>query len=244
MDPRLTSLLELQRVLSAQRALELQYEEIPKRQNEIQSLLKNLEDEAKASEERFKKREVEQKSLELEMQEGQAARVKKEAQLMTIKNNKEYQATLAEIEALDRRNARNEERIIELMDALEKERAVLQTRKTELEERRASFQGELAELEERGRGLNGKVEEARKNTAQIQTRVDPALFQRFVRVFNGKQGVAVAAANGGHCGACNIRLTPRLVQLARRSQDIVVCEGCQRFLYWDRSLDEDQLGSL
>lgn len=244
MDPRLTSLLELQRVLSEQRGLEMQYEGIPKRQNEIQSFLKNLEEEAKAAEERFKKREVEQKSVELELQEGQSNRVKKEAQLMTIKNNKEYQATLAEIESLDRRNTRNEERIIELMDSLENERKILQEKKKELEERRSQFQNELTELGERERGLNGKVEEARKNTEKIQARVDPILYQRFVRVFNGKQGIAVATANGGHCGACNIRLTPRLVQLARRSQDIVICEGCQRFLYWDRSLEEDQLGSL
>jgi len=222
----------------------MQYEGIPKRQNEIQSFLKNLEEEAKTAEERFKKREIEQKTVELELQEGQGNRVKKEAQLMTIKNNKEYQATLAEIESLDRRNSRNEERIIELMDSLEKERKILQDKKKELEDRRAQFQSELAELGERERGLNGKVEEARRNTERIKARVDPTLFQRFVRVFNGKQGLAIATANGGHCGACNIRLTPRLVQLARRSQDIVICEGCQRFLYWDRSLEEDQFGSL
>ena len=244
MDPRLTSLLELQEVLSAQRKMELQYEEIPKRQNEIQSFLKNLEDEAQAAEDRFKRHEIEQKNLEIDIQEGQESRVKKEAQLMTIKNNKEYQATLAEIESLDRRNTRNEERMIQLMESVEKERKVLDEKKKELEERRSGFQGELAELEEREKGLNEKVEAARRETDVIKERVEPALFQRFVRVFNGKQGIAVAPANGGHCGGCSIRLTPRLVQLAKRGQDIVVCEGCQRFLYWDHSMEEDQLGSL
>lgn len=244
MDPRLTSLLELQRVLSAQRELEQQYEEIPKRQDEIQSFLKNLEEEAKAAEQRFKQHEIDQKTLELDLQESQDARVKKEAQLMTIKNNKEYQATLAEIESLDRRNARNEERLIELMDAVEKQRKILDEKKKELEERRITFQSELTELSEREKGLNGKVEAARQETDRIKNRVDPTLYQRFVRVFHGKHGIAVATANGGHCGACSIRLTPRLVQLARRGQDIVVCEGCQRFLYWDHSLDEDQLGTL
>ncbi len=244
MDPRLTSLLELQQVLSAQRELELQYEEIPKRQNEIQSFLKNLEQEAKSAEDRFKKYELELKSVELERQEGQESRVKKEAQLMTIKNNKEYQATLAEIESLDRRNSRNDERIIQLMETVDKQRKFLEVKKKELEARQAGFQGELAELDEKEKGLNGKVEAARSETSQIKSRVEAYLFQRFVRVFNGKQGIAIATANGGHCGGCSIRLTPRLVQLAKRGQDIVVCEGCARFLYWDRSLDEDQLGSL
>ncbi|MBN2329150.1 MAG: hypothetical protein JXR73_18570 [Candidatus Omnitrophica bacterium] len=244
MDPRLTSLLKLQEVLSVQRKLEMQYEEIPKRQNEIHIFLKNLEDEAGAAEEKFKQHEIEQKNVELELQQGQEDRVKKEAQLMTIKNNKEYQATLAEIESLDRRNSRNEERLIELIDAVDKQRTILNEKKNELEKRQSDFQSELAELEKTEKGLNKKVEAARQETDRIKEHVDPVLFQRFVRVFNGKQGHAMATANGGHCGACSIRLTPRLMQLAKRGQDIVVCEGCQRFLYWDHSLEEDQLGAL
>ncbi|MGC9327606.1 MAG: zinc ribbon domain-containing protein [Candidatus Hinthialibacter sp.] len=244
MDPRLTSLLKLQEVLSVQRKLELQYEEIPKRKNEIQTFLKNLEDETQAAEEQYKQYEIEQNNVEIELRQGQEDRVKKEAQLMTIKNNKEYQAMLTEIETLDRRNSRNEERLIELIDAVEKQRDILQEKKNELGKRRSDFQSELDELEKTVKGLTQKVEAARQETERIKERVDPVLFQRFVRVFHGKQGIAVATANGGYCGACSIRLTPRLIQLAKRGQDIVVCEGCQRFLYWDHSLDEDQLDAL
>ena len=244
MDPRLTSLLELQECLTSQRDLELQYREIPARQEEIQTILNNLEEEANAAQERFKKHEIEQKTLELESQEGQASRVKKEAQLLTIKNNKEYEATLAEIESLDRRNTRNEERMIQLMEEVDKERQILEDKKKELEDRKAGFQDELSKLEKKGQGLNNEVEKARSETEKIKERVDASLFQRFVRVFHGKQGIAIASANGGHCGACCMRLTPRLIQLAKRGQDIVVCEGCQRFLYWDAALEEDQLGSL
>ncbi len=244
MDPRLCSLLELQRALSAQRELEKEYQEIPRRRQEILTYLNNLKEEALRAEERYKKYEVEQRTVELEIQEGQSARVKKEAQLLTIKNNKEYQATLAEIESLDRRNARSEERLIEVMERVEKERKLFEEKRKEREEREISFQSELQELEVREQGLGARVDEARKVTEKLRITIQPELYNRFIRVFNGKQGVAVATANGNHCSACNIRLTPRLVQLAKRGQDIVVCEGCQRFLYWDHSLDEDHLSTL
>lgn len=244
MDPRLSSLLELQEKLRKQRAIENEYQEIPRRQNEIKDFLQNLQEEAKSAEERYKKHEVEQRTLELELQEGQEARVKKEAQLLTLKTNKEYQANLAEIESLDRKNKRNEERLIELMDQVEKERKLLEEKKKLLHEREEAFKKELLELEDREKGLTAKVEAARLETEQVKQRVSPDLFARFSRVFHMKNGIAIATANGGYCSACNIRLTPRLVQLAKRGQDLVVCEGCQRFLYWDASLEEDQLMSL
>ena len=244
MDPRLCSLLELQRALSAQRELEREYLGIPRRREEILTYLNHLKEEAGRAEERYKKYEVEQRAVELEIQEGQSARVKKEAQLLTIKNNKEYQATVAEIETLDRRNSRSEERLIEEMDRVEKERKLFEQKRKEMEERESALQSELAELEEREKGMTARVDEAREGTEQLRHKIQPELYNRFIRVFDGKQGLAVATANGSHCSACNIRLTPRLVQLAKRGQDIVVCEGCQRFLYWDHSLDENQLSSL
>ncbi len=244
MDPRLSSLLELQEEMSIQKELEEEYEEIPRRRKEINECLDNLKAEAKAAEKRFKQHEVEQKTRELELQENQETRVKKEAQLLSIKTNKEYQATLAEIESLDRKNARHEERLLELMDEIEKERQNLEKTRKALEEKEAHFNEELEELDKKEASLNDRVEEARTKTQEVINQVDPNLYRRFKMIFDGKNGVAVATANSEHCGACNMKLTPRLVQLAKRGQDIVICEGCSRFLYWDHSLDEDQITEL
>ncbi|MEW6238358.1 MAG: hypothetical protein AB1656_23480 [Candidatus Omnitrophota bacterium] len=230
--------------MSIQRELELQYQEIPRRREEILFCINNLREEAKAAEERFKHHEVEQKTRELELQQNQALRVKKEAQLLSIKNNKEYQATLAEIEGIDRKNARGEEKMIELMDQIEKERQALKQKRMELEEKETKFHSELNELDQKEKGLGGKVESARSKAESVIENVDPNLYRRFKIIFDSKGGKALATANGGYCGACNIRLTPRLIQLTTRGQDIVICEGCSRFLYWDHSLDEDRINDL
>ncbi len=244
MDPRLSSLLDLQKVLSEQREIENEYNIIPQKREQLLSFINNLKSEAKYAEEQFKRHEVEQKNCELELQHGQETRVKKEAQLHSIKTNKEYQATLAEIESLDRKNQRIEEKLLELLDLVEKERQTFTEKKKELEEKEAVFQQELKELEEREKTLNERLQKAKAATEEVSQKVNPDLYRRFVRIFRNKNGVAVATANGGHCGACNIKLTPRTLQMAKRGQDIVVCEGCSRFLYWDHSLEEDQIASL
>ncbi|RJP34956.1 MAG: hypothetical protein C4527_01420 [Candidatus Omnitrophota bacterium] len=244
MDPRLTTLLELQKVLSEQQEIENEYKVIPNKRNQLLSFINNLKEETKLAEHKFKQHEVEQKNCELELQQGQETRVKKEAQLLTIKTNKEYQATLSEIDALDRKNTRNDEKLLELIELVEKEREIYHEKKKEFEEKESKFHNELNELEEREKGLAARLEKAKSKTQTVAQNVNPDLYRRFIRVFQGKQGVAVATANGGHCSACSIKLTPRTLQMARRSQDIVVCEGCSRFLYWDAALEEDQSVSL
>lgn len=244
MDPRLTSLLDLQEALSAQRELELEYKEIPARRSEIQAGLTALETEIEETANRLQTNQLEHKTRELELKSNQESRVKKEAQILAVKNTKEQEAINHEIEALDKKNARLEERILTLLDAIEKDTARLAEKKEALAQRTAGFQDELDRLAKAESSLTRRLEQAKAITQEIIPRINIALYRRFQKIFDSKNGVALTTANGGYCGACNIRLTPRTMQLAKRGQDIVTCEGCSRFLYWDESLEEDEFGAL
>lgn len=244
MDPRLSSIIELQDVLTEQREIEKEYNEIPRRRQEIQDELQKLEQQVQEAEERYKANEVERSNADLELQKGQESRVRKESQLHTIKNEREYKATLSEIENLDRKNGRLEERILQLMEQLEKDKQFIEEKKQELEKKKEVHQKELDELDEREKELSPRMEEAKAAVDEVSKNMQPDLYNRFLRVFNAMNGQAIAHANEGHCGGCSIQLTPRIMQVAKRGQDIVQCEGCSRFLYWDTSLDEEQLGEL
>ncbi len=244
MDPRLVSILELQEAMAAQKEIEDEYEEIPRRRDEINSTLSSVQQEIDNAATRMKEHQVEQKSTDLELKQGQEARVKKEAQLFSIKSPKELQAVQSEIENLDRKNSRLEEKSLELMDKIETEKKHLAEKKQEWEKKEKEFEEELKELDEKEQSLSARLDEAKNQSQDIANRLSPNLYQRFLRVFKGRNGVAVASANDGHCGACNVQLTPRLMQMAKRGQDIVQCEGCSRFLYWNTSLEEDDLESL
>lgn len=244
MDPRLTSLLDLQGALSTQRQMELEYNEIPARKNEIQSIISQLEEAVTLAEESMKNHELEQRARELELKEGQESRVKKEAQILAVKNTKEHEAITHEIDSLDKKNTRLEDRLVELMDLIEKNKKSLEEKRAALADKKVSFESEQNRLNKAETQLLAELEKAKHATEKLSPQIDITLYRRFTKIFDSKNGVALATANGGHCGGCNIRLTPRTMQLAKRGQDIVVCEGCSRFLYWDESLDDDDLGGL
>lgn len=244
MDPRLSAIIELQQVLSEQRDIQAEYDRIPARRAEIDAVLGAVREEIARTEEEIKQREIERNSCEMELKNGQETRVKKESQLHAIKNEKEYKATVSEIETLDRKNTRLEEKTIALMEGVDTLRKTLEEKQAELERKKASFEDELRELDNRESTLTPRMEEAKTSVDQVVKRVRPDLYRRFLTVFEGKQGQAIATANDGHCGMCNMRLTPRVMQIAKRGQDIVQCESCARFLYWDQSLEEEQLGAL
>lgn len=244
MDPRLGLLLELQEVYSEQKLIEDDYDVIPKRRNEIESMLTRIKEEGEAAAETCRELEIEQKTRELELQTNQESRVRKEAQLLTIKNEKEYEATMAEIESLDRKNSRHESRLLEIMEGIETQTKTKEEKEQEFTQKTDQFKDELEKLAEREKGLSERLEAAKKITHSVADKMSPDLLQRFLRIFKSKQGMAVVPANNGHCGGCNIVLTPRLMQLVRRGQDLVQCESCQRFLYWEQEEEIHDLSAL
>lgn len=244
MDPRLSLLLELQSVHSEQKEIEDDYQVVPKRRQEIENLLSSIEQTKDEAEKRVTEQEKELHDRELDLKSNQETRAKKEAQLMTIKNEREYQASLAEIESLDRKNARNETRIVELMEGIEKDKKLVENKNEELDQKREQFKEELERLKERESHLLERLEEAKSTTKSVAEKISPDIYQRFIRIYNTRGGLAVVPANTGHCGGCNIKLTPRLMQLVSRGQDLVQCECCNRFLYWEQKQEIDDLSEL
>jgi uncharacterized protein len=180
----------------------------------------------------------------MDMQTNQESRAKKEAQLMTIKNDREYQATVAEIEALDRKNARTESRLLELMEGIEKAKKTIEEKSAELAEKEEQFRDELVQLKTREKQLRARLEKAQAITEEVASKFRPDLYQRFLRVYNTRGGMAVVPANNGHCGGCSIRLTPRIMQMVQRGQDLVQCESCNRFLFWEQDEVIEDLSAL
>ena len=132
--------------------------------------------------------------------------------------------------------------MIELMEEIDKAKKVIEEKTAELELKKSQFSGELGSLEDRASEMNASIEGAKAASQEVVDQVNPNLYQRFIRVFNSRNGLAVVAANNGHCGGCSVRLTPRIMQLVKRGQDVVQCEACHRFLVWenDELIEDDQ----
>jgi predicted nucleic acid-binding Zn-ribbon protein len=153
------------------------------------------------------------------------------AQQSTVKTNKEYQANMAEIEAvrgrLDEWETVGLEKLeIEEVSAarIEQARRRLEALVTEYAEERARIENQVREKNERIARL--EAERDRRRAALPEEWRDQYDLQN-----ERYPGSVCAPVQGGQCGGCHWQLVPQTRQRVHRGGEIVVCDHCRRFIF-------------
>jgi uncharacterized protein len=233
MDSNLQRLQELQVLDSRVAGLERKLEAIPTRIHGIRDGLQQ----AKASIEAIRakldgaRKDIRTKEKELEYQAAQ--RKKLEAKLYEVKTNKEYSAVLAEIESAKVEKDRIEEEILALMELQERLGREVVEADARLRPQEAEAKVQEAAATEELRALEVDVEAARSERESVVRDVPRDLLVQYARLLKGRAGLAVAlVGSNGICSGCRVTLTPQRFNEVRQSSQILVCENCGRFLYY------------
>jgi uncharacterized protein len=233
MDSNLQRLQELQVLDSRVAGLERKLEAIPIRIHGIRDGLQQ----AKASVDAIRgkldgaRKDIRTKEKELEYQAAQ--RKKLEAKLYEVKTNKEYSAVLAEIESAKVEKDRIEEEILALMELQERLGREVVEADARLRPQEAEAKVQEAAATEELRALEVDVEAARSERESVVRDVPRDLLAQYARLLKGRAGLAVAlVGSNGICSGCRVTLTPQRFNEVRQSSQILVCENCGRFLYY------------
>jgi len=174
------------------------------------------------------------KQMEVDIQMHQQKISKLRDQMLGAKNNEQYRAFQHEIEFVEKEIRGAEDRILELMSqseplegnvkkaeaALKAEKAQVESEKTAARERTAADQAQLDQLKEERKEITAKLKPATLNA-----------YSRIRKKWNG--GVVIAEAVGSRCTACQIVLRPQYMQDLRTGTQLMFCESCGRFLYYN-----------
>lgn len=233
MDSQLLTLIDLQGFDTRIAALEAEAARLPK---QIDALHATLADVKKTLETLKAKADATKKDLrtkEKDLDVVTAKRAKAEARLWEVKNNTEYSAVLAEIEAIKQEKAKGEEEILALMEL--QERLVVEVREAE---------GRFKTREEQARKdeavVRQKLAEVEAELAVVRGERDSRarelprpLFTDYEKILKARAGVAVAAVTSAAvCGGCRVSIRPQAIQELRRAESLIHCESCGRYLYW------------
>ncbi len=157
----------------------------------------------------------------------------KEAQLIRVTNNKEYQALLSEIESSKEALSRKEGELLRLM---EQEESLAR----ELERGRDDFKPVLEEVESAKKELRAELQRneelipvLERERESIAARLSPDLRALYERIFNGKSGLAVVPVRKGACGGCFTAFPPQFINEVRRKDRLQICENCGRIVVWN-----------
>jgi predicted nucleic acid-binding Zn-ribbon protein len=205
--------------------------------------INNLDEELASAKDVFKKRaekiellekERRQKEGDLELEQERMKRA--QSKLYEVKTNKEYQALLAEIEALKEINSQREIEILEIMDEIDELKREYARTEKELLETEQKIGGEKKRLEENLGRVDGVLASKKRKRTLVAKKISPELMALY-KTLRERKRKAVVPARYGACQGCNMKIPPQMFNEVQKSQDIIVCPSCNRILFWENKID-------
>lgn len=230
-EQRLKKLYELQTMLSEIDRIKILRGELPL---EVQ----DLEDEIEGMTHRVGKytEDVENLKADIEAKQNkintaQQAIDQYNNQLHDVKNNREYDMLMKEIEYQTLEVELQNKRIGETQRAIETKQADIETTKQNLEERRADLDLKKSELNEIVSETKAEEEKLREKAKALECEIEPRLLTAFKRIRkNCRNGLGIVYVQRGACGGCFNKIPPQRQLDVRMRKKVIVCEYCGRIL--------------
>jgi predicted nucleic acid-binding Zn-ribbon protein len=210
-------------------------------QTEIRTLpqqKKNLEDQLAASvagvealKQKGRQVEVDRKRLELDVGTRNDSIAKLRTQQYETRKNDEFAAMGNEIERYQKEISTIEDQELELMVEADKIKAELAEEEKKSNATKQSISRQVVDLDEKSKALEARLQELMKERAELATKIDEDLLDRFDRLFESKGDAAIVALEHNVCTGCHMKVTTATVAHAKAGKEIVSCEQCGRILY-------------
>jgi predicted nucleic acid-binding Zn-ribbon protein len=232
MLPDIENLLKLQVTDKEIRRLQDEIAEFPKRVAVIEQKLAGTKAQLEKAQASVKADEATRRKYDATIIELRGKISKYRDQSLDVKTNEQYKALLHEIQFAEKEIAATEDKILELMlnaDARDKEVKVAQ----------AELKAETAEIEKEKEQARLRTAEDEKLLAewrgkrdQIRTGVNEDLLRHYERVSKFR-GSGISEVRDHQCMACRVMLRPQTYNEVRSGQQTIVCDSCQRILYFN-----------
>ena len=162
---------------------------------------------------------------------------KYQAQLQTVKTNREYGALLNEIDVVKRDVRTREDDILALEEAASAASAELERRNEAFPAEEAGYEEQMKEWRAEQALLAEEIARAEAKAKALRKELEPRLLSTFDRLSRVRAGIAVAKVEmvgpqTAACSVCHVRLRPQLLSDLRLARETVTCESCKRILYW------------
>ena len=240
MLPEIENLLKLQDADKEIRRLHDEIAEFPKRVAVIEQKLAGTKTQLEKAQNANKADEAARRKYDTTIADLRGKISKYRDQSLDVKTNDQYKALLHEIQFAEKEIAATEDKILELMvnaDARDKEVKAAQ----------AELKAETAEIEK-------EKEEARQRTAEdqkllsdwhakrdgLRTGVNEDLLRHYERVSKFR-GSGISEVRDHQCMACRVMLRPQTYNEVRAGLTTIVCDSCQRILYFNPA---DEMAAL
>lgn len=173
-----------------------------------------------------------QKQLELDIATQEEKIRKYSHQQLETKKNDEYQALNNEIDRSKSIISETEDKVLDIMDLIEKAQSTVQATSEEAEKMAADVKVEISETQKKKTYLESTISEYKAKRAEQVENVDVSILKQYERLCIKKPGTVVVGIDRGMCGGCHMKLTTSAILTAKGGHEVSTCPNCGRILYY------------
>jgi len=227
-------------ILEDQRTQEEHPQRIQELEESLEKVKQELQSETKRAEEMRSKKTRKEQELADEEEKIRKAKEK----LNAVKTNKEYQASLKEIERSEKHNVKLEEEILSIMEGDDTLKETLKNMEEQYTLASKKTEEEKQKLEEKLKESEKEIAEQQKIKEAFVAQIESSPLSLYQRVHKKRAGSTVVPVEDGCCQGCHMNIPPQLFNEVKKCQKIINCPHCSRILYWQKNHEEEPLSAL
>ena len=207
---------------------------IPEEMSKIEAEFNQAEEEFHNQEESLKEHKKKYRDCESEVQLKQESVKKSDVKLLSIKNNKEYQAVLKEIEEFKKAASSLEDQMLEILFKIENEDEVVLAAEKEWQQEKVRLECKKKELDKVREEQEQKLAGLESGWEEIAATLSVKLLDEYRAVQKMVPGgQAMAAARGAVCQGCHMNIPHQLYNELHKSKSLRYCPFCHRIIYYE-----------
>jgi len=234
----ISKLIEIQRLDNLIADAEEKLAGVPEYLAEAQTELESAQSDFDIFKEKYDKDRSAKNEVETSYEENKAQLEKAQKKLPEVKNNKEYEAVLKEMDILKKNVNEAEYKLLELNEAVDKHQSEDAGIDKRLEDAKVKHEEALKQRDEENSELTASLAANKKKREKAVTGVKKSLLAKYDRVRNARNNLAVVRVDNETCTGCYIKVPPQLYVEVVKDKELYQCPNCQRFLYYKPEDDE------
>jgi predicted nucleic acid-binding Zn-ribbon protein len=236
MDQQLNLLIQLQELDGTIRSLGEQKKRLPEVLAGLEAKRAANQADLEKVKENLQTAQKNKRDRDQDLEAGVQKVEKLKARSTEIKNNKEYQALLKEIETAEQENKSVEDSILGLMEKIDSAAAQITGAEQRAKEEEAAIQNEQKLHEAAFAKLETELHSVEAARQELAARIQPAIHTQYQKLLATKAGIAIAEARGESCSGCYMSIPPQVFVNVKKNETIITCPHCARILYYKEAI--------
>ncbi|MBN1471618.1 MAG: hypothetical protein JW925_07545 [Syntrophaceae bacterium] len=232
MKEKLLLLIKIQEYDSQIFKLSTKKKTLPEQIEKLNREFSQFEEEIKKNKMKYdelKSRHVENENKIKKINEGI---VKTKERMLEVKNNKEYQAMLKEIETAEASRSDVETAIISILDELDKLTVSVKQDEEVMKHNKNKYEQEKKALEDDLNAVDSDMIACEQKRTELQNDVPADLMAKYEKIKKRNKGIGVTSVWKAVCNGCHVNIPPQLYNEIQKSEEMFSCPNCNRILYF------------